>query len=114
MEVKIYKLCDPRDAAQLPKYIGITSKTLKKRFTEHLNSYFLSVKKTHKVNWINKLLKEGITPIIIEIESTDSWELACQREIYWIKYYRELGIKLTITSTSSPNISGGHLVEEFS
>ncbi len=73
------------------RYIGLTKKTLEERFKRHLRE---TIKKNNKNgNWIKKN-KENIEIILIE-ENINDVEMISKREIYWIKYYTELGIELT-------------------
>ena len=90
--VKIYKLYDPRFPDDV-KYVGKTKKSLNERLSAHLSNYFLE-SKTHKNNWVKSLLCDDIKPLISLIEevSEEDW---IQKEIFWIKYYRDLGYNLT-------------------
>jgi len=89
---KIYYLSDPRDPNNI-RYIGKTIRELNHRLSIHIAEISL-VNKTHKNNWIKFLLNEGIIPTISLIEEiNDSY--GSEREIYWIRYYKELGFDLT-------------------
>lgn len=89
-KVYIYGLCDPR--TQRVRYIG-KAKSLHKRLYYHLTTSQLNTK-THKINWIKKLLANNLIPKIIVIEKVNdnNWQA---REQYWIKYYNDLGFRLT-------------------
>ena len=63
------------------------------RLSIHLSSTSLS-NKTHKNNWIKSLLILDIIPIITLIEEASD-ECWVEREIFWIKYYRDSGFNLT-------------------
>lgn len=92
METKytIYKLIDP--ISNDIRYIGLTFNTLKSRLSSHLSEPGNS----HKCNWIKKLKSEGLKPIIESVESDIlSYDEVCDREIYYINYYREIGCDLT-------------------
>lgn len=92
MESTIYVLVDPRKREEY-RYVGTT-----RRFSKRLSGHICDVKKprrtSHKVHWIRKLLREGIRPVIIRIETVDS-VLGYEREIYWIARFKEEGHKLT-------------------
>ena len=91
-EVKytIYKLIDPE--SNKIRYIGLTFNTLKQRLKSHYNEN----SKSHKCFWIKKLKSKGLKPIIEPIEENiGSYEKACEKEIYYIEYYRSNGHKLT-------------------
>ncbi len=90
IEYKIYKLFDPRD--NQVRYVGLTFNSLKQRLKSHKNEN----SKSHKTYWVKSLLKEGICPKIELIESNiDTYETACEREIYWISKFKEDGYNLT-------------------
>jgi hypothetical protein len=82
----IYTLTDPRDL--VIKYVGKSIRP-EKRFIEHLKesgSY-------KKINWIQKLLKSGMKPIMEELDQVptqdeDFWE------IYWIAQIKSWGFDL--------------------
>jgi len=91
MEIKIYTLNDP--ITNEVRYVGKTKKSLTKRLYEHSTKRNLT-SNTYKNNWIKKLINLGLRPIIktIEIVNEDNW---IEREMFWIKYYKELGTNLT-------------------
>ena len=92
MEIKynIYKLIDPNTMET--RYIGLTFNTLKQR----LKSYFNENSKSHKCYWVKKLKSSGLKPIIELIEgNVSSYEEACEKEIYYINYYKNTGHDLT-------------------
>jgi len=60
---KLYYLTSKLDENK-PRYIGYTSLTLEERLSHHLNEAKYNKTKTHKVNWLKKLLKENINPQI--------------------------------------------------
>lgn len=74
------------------KYIG-KSCNPKRRLWEHLGTKELN-NRTYKSNWIKSLLVQGLKPVlkVITAISEIGWE---KRERYYIKYYRDLGCKLT-------------------
>lgn len=87
------------------KYIGQTTRTLNKRFSGHLCEA-LRVKETkerdltYKENWLLKLKTlEKLNNIKKEVLETCPVEILDEREIYWIKFYTEKGIKLTNLTT---------------
>lgn len=82
--VYIYVLIDPRD--DKIRYVGKTINPTK-RFKRHIeNSRWKSY---HSSRWIKSLYEENLIPIMKIIEETneEKWE---EREIFWIKYYREI------------------------
>ena len=90
--IKLYKLSDPRYPDDI-RYIGQTSKSLKNRLSIHISPKSL-ISKTHKNNWIKSLLDINILPSITLLEevSIEEWNT---KEIFWIKFYRDLGYRLT-------------------
>lgn len=87
---KIYKLLDPESS--MIRYIGLTFNSLKHRLQSHCSERG----KSHKISWIKSLQNKNLRPIIEEIESgIASYELACEREIFWISKHFEDGHSLT-------------------
>jgi hypothetical protein len=88
--IYIYALIDPRDNEV--RYVGKTN-DLYSRFFQHISPSSLK-NRTYKNNWIKSLLEKDLRPIISVLEKTnqENWE---EREICWIKHYRDLGTKLT-------------------
>ena len=74
------------------RYVGKTARTLEKRLGEHLRS---SKSYSHRcANWIKSLQKQGLTPSIELLEKVNLSELE-EKEIAWIKKFREEGLDLT-------------------
>lgn len=92
---KIYVLKDDKNHI---KYVGITKNSLKTRLNGHISKSKRNVEFTHKTNWIKSLLNENVKPTIEEIESVDTEIEALNREIFWIKHFKELGCNLTNTT----------------
>ncbi len=87
---KIYKLIDP--ISNEVRYIGLTFNSLKQRLYSHLGEN----SKSHKCNWIKKLKSQGLKPIIEVIEEDiSSYDICCEREIYFINFFKENGCNLT-------------------
>ncbi len=85
---KIYALVDPRTGAI--RYIGITSKILKRRLSAHI-AVAKAGEQTHRAAWIRNLLSQALTPAIVLLQETDD----VAREAYWIAEYRAMGADLT-------------------
>lgn len=89
----IYVLVDP--VSLMPRYVGKTSRTLKRRLSDHIQDAKKGGK-SHRANWIRQVLARGELPQIEAIEcglwSVDNTNL---RERYWIGNLRQLGYKLT-------------------
>jgi hypothetical protein len=84
MSYKIYILRTLDD--ETPKYVGITSGKLNTRLNNHLHDIKReSCKNYHKKNWLSKYK---------QIDSTNSIEEMKEKEIFYIKKYRDAGIKL--------------------
>lgn len=84
----IYVLIDPRN--NQVRYVGKTDNP-ERRLAAHLIEKY----KSHKTNWIQGLIANGLKPILTiieEIPEGQSWE---DRECYWITYHRSIGCKLT-------------------
>jgi group I intron endonuclease len=83
----IYVLIDPD--TNFVRYVG-KSNNPKRRYYKHCSK---SKKKTHKVNWINKLLNENKKPILEVIDEVlvEDWSFW---ESYWICQFKTWGFKL--------------------
>ena len=97
MEIILYKLSDPTDTANLPRYIGVTSVGTHKRLISHIWEAKTSSKISHKIHWIKKILSEDLVPVITIISSFNTWQEAFESEKYLIKEFKSKGIKLTNT-----------------
>lgn len=86
----IYALLDP--STNEIRYIGKTNNP-EHRMGQHLWDSKTHRKHCHNHRWINALMESGITPEMKIIEECgDNWQ---DRERFWIKYYRDIGVKLT-------------------
>ena len=87
---KIYTLHDP-DTLEV-RYVGFTSKTLKRRLAGHILSS--RWRDDHRANWIQSLVSNGKSPEILLVESVseENWK---DREVFWISHFRLLGCDLT-------------------
>jgi hypothetical protein len=101
--IHIYKLIDPRN--DNIRYIGKTVNPYR-RIHSHISKAKLMTNKTHSGNWIRSLLFEGLKPRMEIIETIDNTLEWSEREIYWIKFYRELGVDLTNFKDGGINGSG--------
>lgn len=89
MKIYIYVLKDPR--TNIIRYVGKTC-NLKKRYNSHCCIKSLNKESNHRKYWLTSIIKAGYLPIMEPIEECgDDWQ---EREIYWIKYYKDLGLNL--------------------
>ena len=72
------------------RYVGLTTQKLKRRFYDHLRCK----KRDYKYNWIKKVGKDNIEAIILE-DKIQTKEILIEREIFYIKYYKDNGHRLT-------------------
>lgn len=91
LTILIYVLCCPLTGAI--RYVGKTRMTLAERLSQHLRWY----KTDHKTSWLKSLAKQGLKPIIREIERIENsddrdWQ---RRERFWIQHFRNEGCNLT-------------------
>lgn len=98
----IYALVDPRD--NTIRYIGKSTKGVA-RLRDHLKPRNL-IKHNHKNNWINLLLVLGFKPNIMIIESFDNKFILNEKEIFYIKHYKELGHDLTNSTEGGEGTPG--------
>lgn len=72
MEIKFYTLSDPRTPDNI-RYLGKTNQKLARRLDQHISATKRANNgkgsKNHNTNWITSLLKEGLKPLMIEIDS---------------------------------------------
>lgn len=85
--IKIYKLINPVNGSVF--YVGKTVGELKTRLSSHLKDIESN---RNKMEVIQSILKEGLIPIIEEIESStykndEEEKAALLREDFWIKEY---------------------------
>lgn len=92
----IYGLCDPRNGTDITsvRYVGKTTTTLDRRLRQHIQYKSVLQDSTHKARWIRKLLRENVVPIMIALEETTAQRVN-EREVFWIRYCRQLGCRLT-------------------
>jgi len=87
----IYGLIDP--TTNEIRYIG-KAIDLYTRIRNHYKPSRL-ISKTHKNNWINKLLNDGEKPLVVVLEIINQTIELNDAEIKWIKHYKDLGCDLT-------------------
>jgi hypothetical protein len=88
VEAYIYALIDP-DTNEI-RYVGRT-KDLSKRYSRHLIESQLPQSKTHKHNWIRKILKNGKKPLIRVLEKVP-YEHCIETEQKWIASLKSGGL----------------------
>lgn len=96
---KIYHLSDP--ITNEIRYVGYTNQSLIRRLQLHISHS--NKNKTYVQKWIRSL---DLLPIITLIEdcTENDWQ---EREKYWIKFYREQGVRLcnlTNGGEGTPNL----------
>lgn len=99
---KIYTLSHPITNEIV--YIGQTSQCLKNRLRGHITDSKRSIRKLSR--WFNKLEKQGLTPIIEELDSCDLSNLD-DCEIYWISQFKSWGFLLK-NHTAGGKSTRGH------
>jgi hypothetical protein len=86
-KIWIYALKDPRDNSF--KYVGMT-KNPTKRLYDHIHE---KKGKTKKINWIKKLIKLNLLPLMIILDETNNVEVE-KMETYYIKKLIDEGNEL--------------------
>lgn len=89
----IYGLIDP--ITKELRYVGKTY-DLRIRYNEHLSNL---KRNSHKNNWINKLISNGMRPEIYCFEEFDLEGKAYEAEEFYISYFRGIGCNLTNNSS---------------
>ena len=90
----LYKIIDPRN--QNVVYIGMTSIPLNKRLLKHETKSRRLVQKSRFNLWLNKLLSEGLKPLIVEIMKVSD-ESASETEAILISGFKLVGHPLLNT-----------------
>jgi hypothetical protein len=85
-DFKIYALADNFLRV---RYVGLTSKSIKHRFKQHMRDFRNN---THKANWVKKY-GNSIMAFVIE-DGIKTAEEAKEREIYYIKTLKDIGCNL--------------------
>jgi hypothetical protein len=106
MKVNIYELIDPR--SNLPRYIGRTAGNIKTRLSNHLTEAKVNTSNSHRINWINELLKLNLKPIVnlIAVVDTEEWDVW---EIFYIQLYKDLGYSLVNGSIGGDGFAPGSI-----
>lgn len=87
----VYGLSSSGDPDNI-KYIGITKRKLNTRLKEHIKSVNLKVNK--RTNWIKSTLNKGENLIINVIDTAITEDELKEKEIFYIKSYKEKGFDL--------------------
>ena len=90
------------------RYIGLTKRKLNSRLSGHKNH--AKGRETHKDRWVRKN-DYNIEINLIE-ENIPNLKEANEREVYWIKYYRDLGYDLVNTSNGGDGTSGVKMTQK--
>jgi len=98
--IKIYYISNNNNPTN-PVYIGITSRDLKTRLSEHIRNNNSGKFK----DWINTQINNNIEILISEIEIVSKKEIK-NREIFWIQHFKENGFEIL-----NGNNGGGGPVE---
>lgn len=91
------------------RYIGMTTKTLKRRIREHMAESKKG--KNRRCKWIRSLVKIELKPKIEFLDEVCT-ELGNQTEIYWIEQFKHWGFNLVNGTKGGSGISGYCLSEE--
>tara|TARA_R110000765_G_scaffold26628_5_gene64920 strand:- start:4980 stop:5624 length:645 start_codon:yes stop_codon:yes gene_type:complete len=99
--IKIYTLADPYTLEI--RYVGITSKSLKERLSNHWSHISQN---NHRVNWIKSLRSKGNKKPIIElIDEVNELDWKCS-EVYWISQFKSWGFRLVNSSLGGEGAFG--------
>lgn len=86
---QVYALIDPRD--ELVHYVGIST-NVKARLRYYLGGGYANIQQKH---WFLELIQNNLSPILRMLEtieaSGNSYNIACEREYYWIEELFHLG-----------------------
>jgi hypothetical protein len=106
--LRIYALIDPRDGRV--RYVGCTSKEIKRRVIEHMNAANTG-NRTAAKTWLSELRGLGLKPIGFLLEFTDAaqWE-SC--ESAWIARFRGKGCDLCNTTSGGMGMQGHKFTDD--
>ena len=104
--MRIYGLFDPHTGEL--RYVGQTKNSLKTRLRSHIQASSLAVD-TYKVRWIKKLLSQNLKPIISEIQQLNTLEELPTAEMYWIKFFKNQGCRLTNSTDGGEGVQNPSL-----
>lgn len=94
MNFLLYGLLDPR--SKNLRYLGITSRSLAQRFSEHL--YPRHMDKTYRANWIHQLRALNMQPIPVPLAEFSNRQDACDAEIWWAAKSKAAGLPMVNTA----------------
>lgn len=101
----VYGLLDPRDEQTLLsiRYVGYTADPdgrLKAHITEAKTG-----RKTHRLNWVRKLLKAGVEPVMMLLTKGTGLQLA-GKEVSWVRKLKKMGCKLVNGTDGGEGVRG--------
>lgn len=88
--MNLYALLDPR--SKKVRYIGKTHRRVEDRLREHLKDARSSRGSSYRANWIRSLLKEGLTPDVLYLDSVAG--SGDEEEVAFIGIAKSLGCDL--------------------
>lgn len=108
----IYGLYDPRgdlrnglfDSEIGIRYIGKTTLSVKKRLKHHINDAINGERWRNSI-WIRNLIRKGLSPSLKILEICER-DLHAEREICYIKFFRDNGSNLTNTTNGGEGMLG--------
>lgn len=111
MSFLIYTLSHPETGEV--RYVGKTTQGLKKRLNGHMKKAKEAIRigknNRHLINWINSLPSE---PVIEDIEGCSNDQELKEAEIFYISYFRFLGIRLVNATEGGEGTVGYKHTEE--
>ena len=106
----VYGLYDPRDGEL--RYVGLRKGNLGPRLNLHICDARKG-KKRYSCHWIRQVLDAGFKPLICELQQFNNFEDTKAAEVYWIKFFREQGCRLTNLTDGGEGTVGWVPDEEF-
>lgn len=87
------------------RYIGITKGKLQNRLSKHIRE--IDKTNSYKNNWLKLLRKQGILDKLqISLIEECGVDILSEREIYWIKFYKDNNFKLTNSTIGGEGVYG--------
>lgn len=83
----VYALLDPRTVPNPVCYVGCTKHTPRWRFAKHIEEALYTDNDQPKVEWIRDVIRDGLQPMLLELETIPDGGNWSAREAFWIARY---------------------------
>ena len=109
----IYVLKDPTIDTDLAiRYVGKTERSIEQRYNEHIRDATSKNADRHTSyvhKWLRKLIRSNLMPIVEIVDISFDKNDLNQKERYYVKYFKDLGCRLTNLTEGGEGQTGLHL-----